>query len=620
MIGWSAQNTIYNNKQNYVLGPYQILDDTIVSDTSITADKGVATQLVMAFDKANKPCTFNYYFQDINDESVYDLVYSFDLYTTGGWGNQDKAYKYEGFSLNEGKSTQTPSSGECDYYYDRQHYSIEVDNKGTILTDLTLTGLKFGQTTDYFDNLPMQQKYYPKNLEPNSHSFEGFYTTQEFIPGTEFNASTPMPAKSIRLYAHWVPLKHEVRFFETYNDLLKFNETGDESLILQTASGGVMNDPVSLVPHGDVLGAVDFPKYNEGGLEYNFAGWFYMINGVKATYTPLDMPVVRSLNVYADWGTLVAQPYRIKFAEYGTGKKIADDTYGHAYQGSTRTFIPKAGEPFDQLYDGYNTGWFPTLSSHSITIAAEEDKENPINNTFTFEYVKAENIPYMVRYVDKVTGEMLDEKRVEINDKAVVTERFKVFPNMLPDAFYKRLVLSVRVDDKGVPITMPEDNVITFYYTENTGAAPYAVHYMLQKPGTVGDKDEDYQLNSEHAEGMGDIGNEITIYPRQFSGFTMAESAKVLSGGVRVEDSAKFTDGGKDAFSFQVTAEGAEIYVYYKRNSYPYTVRYMLYGTDQKVREDSVYPKEEYDKLITCFAPAIDGYTAIAVRDKVDTH
>ena len=63
----------------------------------------------------------------------------------------------------------------------------------------------------------------------------------------------------------------------------------------------------------------------------------------------------------------------IYYAGEGGGyhRQIAADSRGYANEGSTRTFYPKAGDPYNQLYSGFNSGYYPTLASHSITM--EED-------------------------------------------------------------------------------------------------------------------------------------------------------------------------------------------------------------------------------------------------------
>lgn len=174
---------------------------------------------------------------------------------------------------------------------------------------------------------------------------------------------------------------------------------------------------------------------------------------------------------------------------------IAEDTNGYAYEGSTRTFQAKAGDPYNQLYDGYNNSYFPTLASHSITIASEvEGTDAPQNNVFTFFYVCPEMpITYTIKYINKQTNKPIADEQVLETTKSVITERFMPISDYIPDAFYKRLVLSVIYDEqRDVWVSSTEDNVITFYYAPNETAAYYAVHYMLQKIGTSG---TDYSLD-----------------------------------------------------------------------------------------------------------------------------
>ena len=329
-----------------------------------------------------------------------------------------------------------------------------------------------------------------------------------------------MPGKNIGLYAKWTPVNHTVRFFRTYDDMIAFETAGIESGLIETRE----------IPHGSVLGSVNNPSYAVGGLAYTFGGWFYMRAGNKTAYTPLDMPVIKDMNVFADWGTHSAQPYRIHYAlhegevdsswlgllntaanaspknnkTYKVSNGVEDRTYvyltsdgryhrliapdsaGFAYQGNTRTFYPKAGEPLNELYPAYNSsGYYPTLASHSITVEYEENKEEPEHNVFTFTYVYAANIAYRVEYRYADTGALITSAPgggtvTKYSTKAVVTERFEVIKDYIPDAFYKRLILAVTDDGNGSYVGSP-DNVVVFYYSKNTQNAFYAVHHMLQK-------------------------------------------------------------------------------------------------------------------------------------------
>ena len=333
-----------------------------------------------------------------------------------------------------------------------------------------------------------------------------------------------MPAAHLVLYAKWAPVQHDVRFFRTYDDMLAY-EAGDTSV-------EVLHD--LKVDHGALAEGVVTPE-DTSGHDYVFGGWFYMKSHKKTAYTPLDMPIVRNMNVFADWGTHSAQPFIIHYVtleaetdaawtaaaraaalynprdntaytassggetrryvylaeDGGFHRTVADDSVGYAFQGTTRTFIPKAGAPLNQLYDDYNRGYYPTLASHSATIQYEGDKSDPTANVFTFTYVHAENIGYTVEYRylsdDRLIPDAPRGGTVEkTTQMTVVTERFAVIANYMPDAFYKRLVLAVEKDENGKYVGS-KDNVVTFYYTPDVQNAYYAVHHMLQDLDAVGD-------------------------------------------------------------------------------------------------------------------------------------
>ena len=431
-----------------------------------------------------------------------------------------------------------------------------------------------------------------------------------------------MPAKDIGLYAKWTPVNHTVRFFRTYDDMIAFETTGNEDGMIDTRE----------IPHGSVLGSVDNPTFSSGGLAYTFGGWFYMHAGNKTAYTPLDMPVTTDMNVFADWGTHSAQPYRIHYALHeGEGdnswlgllntaansspkdnktyevtkdgedrayvyltsdnryhRLIAPDSAGFAYQGNTRTFYPKAGEPLNELYPAYNSGYYPTVASHSVTVEYEENKEDPVHNVFTFTYVHAENIAYRVEYRYADTGALITSASgggtvTKYSTKAVVTERFEVIKDYIPDAFYKRLILAVTDDGNGNYVGSP-DNVAVFYYSKNTQNAFYAVHHMLQKVNAAGaelTQDEsgnyiNYTESDALTEGIGDIGSTHDIVPQTFSGFTVYGTGYIKnSGPTQILDAET-----NPHFTITVQAQGTELYIFYTRNTQSYKVYYLKYGTD----------------------------------------
>ena len=403
--------------------------------------------------------------------------------------------------------------------------------------------------------------------------FRGWYTSPGCYDGTKVDFSKDtMPANDLKLYAKWELVTRNLKFFLNYDAMVAYRD-GTASLE-QLQQQGLYIEERSVL-HGHVLGHVDEPTpITEGGLEYDFSGWFTLELGEKKAYTPLDMPVNKDLLVFAEWGSHTPQPYVIHYALQATETDatwlaalntasagapeenvrytvtvdgversyvyvenyyhlcIADDTAGYGYQGSTRTFIPKAGDPYNQLYNAYNSGYYPTIASHSITMKYEENKYEARKNVFTFMYVNASNISYVVRYLDH-EGNELHEPKTVTTSKAVVTERFVPIANYVSDAFYKRLVLAVVDDGSGNYVSSP-DNEIIFYYLKNSTTSFYAVHFMLQKLGTEGtifaiDGTGHYEASSSQVEGVADDGSSVNIEPWTFSGFSVLNTGRVAN-------------------------------------------------------------------------------------------
>ena len=501
---------------------------------------------------------------------------------------------------------------------------------------------------------------YPKPLEKYAYKLGGWYTSPGCFPGSEYVPGSTMPEHDISLYAKWEPVTYTVRLFKNRKDMETYQTTGNEALV----------DDTRVVDHGSTLGEIADPT-DPSGHGYTFGGWFYEKSGKKVALTPTDTAVKEDLLVYAEWSHLTAQPYLIHYvlketadAEWkkllddaslyspedgkaytvtnGSGesrtyiyyagedggyhRQIAADSRGYANQGSTRTFYPKAGDPYNQLYSGFNSGYYPTLASHSITME-EDTPSNPTVNVFTFYYVHAATVSYKVEYRYHHTGELIESDATggtgvveKETSKAVVTERFAVVKDYVPDAFYKRLVLAVVEDGNGGYVGSP-DNVVTFYYTKNIENAYYAVHYMLQNVDAATDEPSlqpdgtyaNYTESTVYTEGIGQIGATISITPQKFSGFTMRDTASVRWG-----NSSNTVPVNAGAFSLTVQKEGTELYVFYTRNTQNYVVRYLRYGSDPHstqpgdVLHAPVSGTGKYGAVVTVAAESIDGYHCVS--------
>lgn len=547
----------------------------------------------------------------------------------------------------------------ANFYYNRNSYTLTAQNYDEIIQ---YNDVLYQADLDrrMYDLLLMP---YPKPLEKYAYKLGGWYTSPGCFPGSEYVPGSTMPEHDISLYAKWKPVTYTVRLFKNRNDMETYQTTGNEALVHYT----------QVVDHGSTLGEIADP-IDPSGHEYTFGGWFYEKSGKKVALTPTDTAVKEDLLVYAEWSHLTAQPYLIHYVlketaapewkklldeaslyspedgkaytvtngsgesrtyiyyageDGGYHRQIAADSRGYANQGSTRTFYPKAGDPYNQLYSGFNSGYYPTLASHSITME-EDTPSNPTVNVFTFYYVHAATVSYKVEYRYHGTGELIESDATggtgvveKETSKAVVTERFAVVKDYVPDAFYKRLVLAVVEDGSGGYVGSP-DNVVTFYYTKNTGNAYYAIHYMLQNVDADTDVPQsvepgiysNYTESTVYTEGISEIGAYINVTPQKFSGFTMRDTAVVRWG---TDDANRREDTLENGtFTFKVRDEGTELYVFYTRNTQNYVVRYLRYGSDPHstqpgdVLHAPVSGTGKYGAVVNEKAATIDGYNCVS--------
>lgn len=545
----------------------------------------------------------------------------------------------------------------ANFYYNRNSYTLTAHNYDQIIP---YNDVLYQDSLDrrMYDLLLMP---YPETLEKGAYTQGGWYTSPGCFHGSEYVPGSTMPEHDISLYAKWEPKTYTVRLFKNREAMETYQTTGDETLVIEKRT----------VNHGLVLDEIDDPTDDWSGHGYSFNGWFYLKNGKKTAFTPADTAVKDNLLVYADWGSHKAQPYLIHYvlketadAEWkallddvslfspedgkaytvtsasgesrtyiyyageggGYHRQIAADSRGYANQGSTRTFYPKAGDPYNQMYSGFNSGYYPTLASHSITMGEEPNVAAPTVNVFTFYYVHAATVSYKVEYRYHDTGELIVSESTgtgfveKETSKAVVTERFAVVKDCVPDAFYKRLVLAVVEDGSGGYVGSP-DNVVTFYYTKDDKNAFCAVHYMLQNIDAASDEPSlqpdgtyaNYTESTVHTEGIGEIGATLSITPQTFGGFTMRSTASVRWG-----DSSDTVQVNAGAFSLTVQKEGTELYVFYTRNTQSYVVRYLRYGSDPHstqpgdVLHAPVNGTGKYGAVVTAAAESINGYHCVS--------
>lgn len=436
-------------------------------------------------------------------------------------------------------------------YYTRNSYKLSFYNYKSVVD---------GKTESVQYEASLAGKYfvpaYPKELEPGAYEFAGWYTTAGCYDGSEADLNTmTMPAADLRLYAKWTLVKHEVRVWLTSDkkDIIKVDGKDVQEVIHGKFATAPAEDPVNG--------------------SWDFIGWFYKdANGNEKAFDFENIPVRQDLDIYAKWGSKTPKEYTVYYKTIIDDKEveIAAPTHSSGIAGNTKTFDAKTG---DALYEAYrNEGYFPDASSKSLTVDVD-----PSKNVVIFWYTQKDAVPYTVKYVyEDGTNVFLDEpeKVVEDNRKVVVTENARKKPGYLPDAIQKTLILSAE-----------GPNVIKFVYKADTQHAYYTrTHYLEDVNGN-------FTIKRDYFEAVGDVGTTYSIEPNKYTGFTYAEghSGEVKSG--------------------SLTPDGLDLQLYYTRNSYPYTVRYLDKDTLKAVAPTVERDAVKYGEQVTETAITIPGYT-----------
>lgn len=456
-------------------------------------------------------------------------------------------------------------------YYTRNSYELKFINYGTAVK----TGTKLYQADisgEYF--VPE----YPATLEPGAYTFDGWYIDETMQQRFSFENAT-MPAKPLVLHANWVPVTHTVTTWLTVDKDTPVN---------------VGNSNEQTVPHGGTAEAPAEPVREP----YKFIGWFYVDeNGTEKAFD-FSMPVHRDLDLYAKWNADALVDYVIRYTDEA-GNEIAPPTTGKALAGTTKTFDAKAG---DELNEGYRTGFYPKTNSHSMVMEIKGENEK---NEFTFEYKKMPQVQYTVRYINRETsnnvfdGVRIVPDKTGVTSAAVWTETFLTIKGYRPDAYQKRLVLSVNA----------AENVITFYYDKDEVHAPVQVIHWTQN--IAGEGYTEYQSSTDL---NGEINKPYSAEPITIPGFEYNANPKYPVDGYPAQASGKLTDAG------------LVLNLYYDRIEYPYEFRFLEQGTDEKLAEAET-GNARYQARVTQTAKDIPGYTLasdenqyidIAIEDPAD--
>ena len=516
------------------------------------------------YDKSsNQKKTIYYYVQKVgttvdanqwpSNANYFDLLKQVDTYFNYATYNEEY-HEIQGFTRYSASvagfsnNRKNFSDKRLDLYYMRNSYTLKFYNHDTYVTDKQVT-VQYEAPLSGYNFTPD----YPANLEKNAYVFAGWYTTPGCYEGSEADLSTmTMPASDVILYAKWTPKTHTVKAYQTKDAM----ENGADAL-----------HTWQNVPHGT---AVTNPPADPINGRYSFVGWFYISDTGEEKAFDFSMPVNRDLNLYAKWSSNTLMTYTVKY-KLADGTQIAPTTTGSALAGSTKTFNAKTGT---ELNEGYQSGYFPNTSSHSVTI----DIANPANNTYTFVYVPKAEVTYTVKYLEKGTNNQLAAPKTVTTHDAVVTETFKQITGYAPDAYQKQLVLAA------------EGNEIIFWYVKDEDHAP--VHIIHWTQNIAGEGYTEYQ-SSTNLNGV--IGTVYSETPLTIAGFTY--------------------NGTKSNASGELTAAGLVLNLYYDRIEYPYEFRFLEQGTERPLA-DTVTGNARYQAQVTQTAKTIPGYTLVSAENQ----
>jgi len=569
-----------------------------------------------------------------NDRKLYNGVYyekSVDYFQTVG--SSSTKFSAKTITGMENVTVESVSIGNNTYnnflYYNCIDYPLTFYNYNVDLPDRAIDlNYEYHLKPYEITKAVMEESYYPSTLEPGAYEFAGWYTTPQCFKGTEVDWNNMiMPAKAQTLYAKWTPLIRTVTFYSAYSDIQKDeDDTSDKIYHFMLADN---------ISHGSLLGSSysytpDYPTdmdlihdtTSELAQMYDFVGWFYMDENGKKRFAPDSMEINRDLVLFAEWNTSVDTTYEIQYVlqdavtksqipqlskDYAAGEAIADILYAHSSVGKTKTFDAKG---VSELYPDFKEHFFPTVSSHSILM-----EQDPSLNTYTFEYVYDPIVYYKVRYVDYVTRTDIMDPVVKYTEEAVVTEKFAPKEGWIPQNYYITKALASDGDienpDKDEVI---EENIIVFYYTQDTEHGLYSIEYYLENSNSTDSSKVENYYKYESIVGSADLGDKIEADIREFEGYThKPELNTVIT--YNINGTEKEPLIGVDP-SGKVDYTGLTIKIYYACNEYDYEFVFREYGakpTDSDLKT-KVTGKAKFGATVSNTAPAtitkeIDGET-----------
>lgn len=592
--------------------------------------------------------------------------------------------KYQNIHV-ESPNAVTDDTQNSYFYYERNPHTLSFYNLGNnIKTD----NVVYGQSISGCNTLTaeiMNRDYYPSVFEPDAYTFVGWSLSPDtYLPVDWENYK--MDDADLSVYAFWEKVTYTVTFYETYNNLNSNTPIPDGTVFDGVAYSNPQlvphGDPVNYASTisrtgfnfvgwfyiDDATGEPVAFLPNNMPVKQNLKIYAEWQAETLIQYTIHYMLIGATRSETGEY--LFADGYKYDL-DYSTQTQIADDTTGQIQDGRTKTFnakaLPELWGPDDPNNPNPGTDYchkhYPLLSSHAIMFSPDSEDLEPVLDAtqtpplkalkilnkktdgsgkvisyevdYTFYYVKLEEVQFTVRYFNTATNTgvfkdfatdpsgtatMTVDPLVKTTQEAVTTERMKMIQGYIPDEYQKRVVLTA------FPRPDTDDNIITFYYTEDPSPMYFVEHLIENANGTW------TQMAKEFSTGT--AGDTVLREANSYEGHVFSKTQAWVNtsgenilpstgenwiGATNTEGTAfygEYTDTDSDGImEMSGELEASQILVirfYYTLEEYPYIIQHKilansawLFGSKDNSTEQG---KAKYGATVT--ADASDNNTA----------
>ena len=528
-----------NNSNKNIKGMYSVMDEGLLIDAA-TVSPYVNHWMVAYW---NTPTMYTYeIYYSLRDGETSDRTYNgvgykkIDQYTVGSTDvpSGQSPLSFEGVTY-VGKDYDNNNQYDGNvirFYYQRNTHTVTFnDQYGTTTTVQKVYG-------ESLADLATTEPAYPSSLVKDAYEFGGWYLDSTCTQAFDF-ATTAMGNENMVLYAKWSPIKFTITFYVDKADV------GDSTKVYKNSDG---TPYIYNVEFGAKIQDPYIPPANPVKNQYQFEGWFYEDDdGIEQRWEFDTTTVQGNEDIYAKWLSNEIVDYTVHYYLKDTTTPVAPSTSGSELAGKSVTIYPKVGVA---LYENYQEGYFPTLTSHTLTMEIKEGQTE-----YIFWYEPRTAVPYTVYYLTETQNEagtltdtvvingktyyiLRNTKTVSDNKKAVATENALMVPKYKVDAEQKTLILDINDQSK---------NVIVFYYTEDVTASFYQkIHYIKHYGSDEWIVYSDEVFNAK-------IDSETTVFPLSINGYTHSDM-KIDGASTAVSNSyTKIVDNDGVVFEFYYT-------------------------------------------------------------------